>query len=198
VGDADGMLAVGVCNCRAHARAHIHALTWCTCVQGEAEITALKGFFGDEQARKAIRAKVAGKLRDVVQEIAKNFTFNSGFHGYSWAAVLTSLAHQSEDGKTQLKWVVQLIKWELTNNGNSPSHLDAAAVPEESLAALGNAKGVVNLFASIIQSEDLPLDVAAEIAEATIGKGKGDEVSAGAGDRGDEEGVAVQATLEFV
>ena len=35
---------------------------------------------------------------------------------------------------------------------------------------------MVNLFASIIQSEELPLDVAADIAETCIGKGKGAEV----------------------
>jgi len=34
----------------------------------------------------------------------------------------------------------------------------------------------VNLFAAVLQSEELPMSVAEELAEATIGAGKGAEV----------------------
>ena len=144
--------------------------------QGNRGVMALRAGYGEAQAaqlRDLLRAKLAERLvKTVVQINEKMFTFKGGFEGYAWAAVLTSLASKSEEGVLLIKWILHLIHWEMP-------HVEATSEPESRIVTSGQAesKGVVNLFAAIIQSEELPIGAAADLAETLIGKGKGTEVT---------------------
>ena len=144
--------------------------------QSNRGVNYMRVAFGEAQAgrlRDIIRAKLAERLvNTVVQTNAKMFTLQGGFEGYAWAAVLTSLAKESDEGKLQLKWILHLIHREMP-------HVEAAAEPEHRIVTTGQAesRGVVNLFASLMQSEEMPLEVAAEIGELLIAKGTGKEIA---------------------
>jgi len=92
----------------------------------------------------------------------KMFSFSGGFQGFAWSAVLTKVASQP-DGQLLVNMLIELMVSECP-------YIVATAEPSGRLSkGRGELKGIVNLFASLLQNEQLPVEVASHLAQTCIG-----------------------------
>lgn len=119
-----------------------------------------------EQDAKAVLSLLQVKMAEHVISVAKiqpkMFSFSGGFQGFAWSAVLSRVASQP-DGVLLCNMLIELMAAECP-------YVVASAEPSGRLSrGRGELKGIVNLFASLLQNEELPLEVAVHLAHTCIG-----------------------------
>ncbi|EKX50241.1 hypothetical protein GUITHDRAFT_104055 [Guillardia theta CCMP2712] len=134
-------------------------------VQSLTQLMAGKSEEEKKTMKELIQAKLAEKFVERIQQLPKMFTFGGGFQGFAWSACLGRVAGASEEGLSFLKFLGQLLGDEHVG----VPHMRCRAEPSERLnKGNGETRACVNMFAALMQNEELSLAAAKQLAEDTI------------------------------